>query len=304
MKRHSLVSRRTTWIGIAFAAPFILNLVLLVVYPLVETFYYSFTDFNLFQAPQWVGLKNYARMLNDRTFWQSASNTAVFAFAGIPIYLTLALVGAHILNTRIPLQGLWRAIIYLPSIVPVVVSAYLWKWLFNGQYGFVNYFLGILGLPAPNWLVDPQWMKPATIIMIAWTVGGTTLIYLAGLREIPAELYEAASLDGAGPWRSFWSITWPMLSPITLFQSIVLLVAQIQIFNQPMLIVQEQGFIQNMGGAGNSNLSYTMYLFQNAFNFLDMGYASAMAAALFVATLVITGLLLASTRKWVTYDKN
>lgn len=175
--------------------------------------------------------------------------------------------------------------------------------MFNSSYGFVNHGLSLFGLPVPNWLVDPLFTKPATIILIAWTVGGTTLIYLAGLRAIPAELYEAASIDGAGPWRKFLKITWPMLSPITLFQTIILLVAQVQIFNQPLLIIQEKGFVQNLGGPDNSLLTITMYLFESAFTFLNMGYASAMATVLFFATLLVTVIVLASTRWWVHYDR-
>jgi len=172
--------------------------------------------------------------------------------------------------------------------------------LLNAQYGFVDRVLELLHVPTPLWLEDPNWTKPAIIMMSLWTVGGTMIIYLAALQEVPVELHEAAEIDGAGIWARFRYITWPTLTPVTLFQIIVTIIAFLQIFTQPYLLTQTR-LNSSSGGPDDSMLSYTMYLFQNAFVFLKMGYASAMAWILFLITLAITALLLLSSKKWVHY---
>lgn len=292
--------RRQTFTGLAFAAPFIIGFIVLSAYPILASAFYSFTDFNLFQSPEWVGAQNYIRMWNDATFWKALGNTAFLTVIGLPTAIIIAIAGAHLLNLPVRGQPLFRALIYLPSIIPMVVGGYLWRWLLNTQYGFINYFLGLIGIKGPGWLVEPDWTKPAILMMTWWTVGGTMIIYLAALKDVPRELYEAASIDGAGPWRRFWNVTWPVISPVTLFQVIVNIVAYLQIFTQPYLLAQDR--LNNAGsGPGQSMLTYSMYLFQNAFSFLKMGYASAMAWVLFLITLAVTLIVLASSKKWVHY---
>lgn len=294
--------RRQALTGLAFAAPFLVGFVALNAYPIAASAFYSFTDFNLFQAPRWVGVTNYVRMWHDETFWKALGNTVYLTVIGVPAAIALALAGAHLLNLPVRGQPLFRALVYLPSIVPVVVGGYLWRWLMNTQYGFLNYFLGLVGIPGPGWLVEPDWTKPAIIIMTLWTVGGTMIIYLAALKDVPRELYEAAAIDGAGPIRRFWHVTWPVLSPITLFQVIVNVIAYLQIFTQPYLLAQTR--LNNAAsGPGQSMLTYSMYLFQNAFSFLKMGYASAMAWVLFLITLAVTLVVLATAKLWV-HDAN
>ncbi|MER7500061.1 sugar ABC transporter permease [Nonomuraea pusilla] len=292
--------RRELLKGLAFASPFLIGFVVFIAYPILASFRYSFTDFNLFQEPTAVGLDNYAHMLSDDRFWRSLGNTLYLTALGVPLTIVIALAGAHVLNLPVRGQPLFRALVYLPTIVPVVVGGYLWRWLLNAQYGFVNHLLELLRLPAPLWLESPDWSRPAIVLMSLWTVGGTTIIYLAGLKEIPKDLHEAAAIDGAGAWRRFRHITWPTLSPITLFQVIVTLIGFLQIFTQPYLLTQTR-LNESSGGPDDSMLSYSMYLFQNAFVFLKMGYASAMAWVMFLITLVITALLLASSRRWVHY---
>jgi multiple sugar transport system permease protein len=296
------VRRRQALTGLAFAAPFLIGFVVLNAYPIAASAFYSFTDFNLFQAPRWVGVTNYVRMWHDETFWKALGNTVYLTVIGVPAAIALALAGAHLLNLPVRGQPLFRALVYLPSIVPVVVGGYLWRWLMNTQYGFLNYFLALVGIPGPGWLVEPDWTKPAIIIMTLWTVGGTMIIYLAALKDVPRELYEAAAIDGAGPIRRFWHVTWPVLSPITLFQVIVNVIAYLQIFTQPYLLAQTR--LNNAAsGPGQSMLTYSMYLFQNAFSFLKMGYASAMAWVLFLITLAVTLVVLATAKLWV-HDAN
>jgi multiple sugar transport system permease protein len=190
--------------------------------------------------------------------------------------------------------------VYLPTIVPVVVGGYLWRWLLNTQYGFIDYFLGLIHVPQPAWLDDPDWGKPAIVLMCLWTIGGSMVIYLAAIKEVPGELYEAAQLDGAGWFSRFRFITWPTVSPITLFQIIVTVIAYLQIFAQPYLLTQTR-LNAASGGPGQSMISYAMYLFENAFVFLKMGYASAMAWVLFLITIVITLIILWTSKRWVHY---
>ncbi len=292
------VRRRQALTGLAFAAPFLVGFSVFIAFPVAASGFYSFTDFNLFQAPDFVGLDNYERMANDERFWIALANTLVLTVTGVPLSIVIAMAGAHLLNLPVRGQPLFRALVYLPSIVPVVVGGYLWRWMLNTEYGFINHFLDLVGVDGPGWLVEPAWTKPAIVLMSLWTVGGTMIIYLAALKDVPRDLYEAAALDGASWWSRFRHITWPTLSPVTLFQVIVNLIAYLQIFTQPYLLAQTR--LNNVGaGPGQSMLTYAMYLFQNAFSFLKMGYASAMAWVLFLITLAITAVILVSSRKWV-----
>lgn len=296
-------SRRALWLGLAFASPFIIGFLFLFAYPIAASAFYSFTDFNLFQTPRWVGLDNYSQMFGNPTFWQSLGNTLYLTVIGVPLAIIISLAGAHLLNFPVKGQPLYRALVYLPSIVPIVVGGYLWRWLLNTQYGFLNYFLGLFGIDGPAWLQEPDWTKPAILLMTFWTVGGTTIIYLAALKDVPQELYEAAEIDGAGAWRRFLNVTWPMISPVTLFQVIVTLIAFLQIFTQPFILAQQR-LNTPSAGPGGSMLTFAMSLYQNAFAFLKMGYASGMAWILFVLTLVITLIVLATSKKWVHSANN
>lgn len=288
--------------GLAFASPFLVGFAVLYAWPIAASAWYSFTTFNLFQPPRLVGLENYQHMLADQKFWKSVSNTAFLTVTGVPLSIAIALAGAHVLNLKVRGQPLYRAMVYLPTIIPIVAGGFVWRWLLNAQYGFVNLFLGWLHLPQPNWLLEPEWGTVAVLIVSLWTVGGTTIIYLAALKDVPEELYEAARLDGAGPWRRFTNVTWPMISPVTLFQVIVLLIAYLQIFTQPFVLAKQPGVgTTQVSGPGDSMLTYSVYLFQNAFEYLKMGYASAMAWLLLLVTLAITLMVLWSARRWVHY---
>lgn len=298
MKSHN-VRRRQVITGLAFAAPFIIGFSVFSLYPILASGFYSFTNFNLFTTPEWVGTANFVQMWNDEMFWKALFNTAFLTIIGVPLSIIIALLGAHLLNRPVRGQPLFRAVIYLPSIVPAVVGAYLWRWMMNTQYGFINHFLSLVGIKGPGWLVEPDWAKPAIIMMAMWTVGGTMLIYLAALKDVPRELYEAAELDGAGPLRRFWAVTWPVVSPITLFQVIVGVINYVQIFTQPMLLSQERLNTGSLGGPGQSMLTYSMLIYNKAFSGFKMGYASAMAWVLFLITLLITLVILWSSKKWV-----
>ncbi|WP_214326334.1 carbohydrate ABC transporter permease [Nonomuraea sediminis] len=292
--------RRQLLLGLAFASPWLLGFCLLIAGPILASAVYSLTDFNLFQEPNFVGLDNYREMLGDERFWTSLANTAYLTLIGVPLSLILSLACAMLLNLPLRGQPLFRAVVYLPTILPIVVTTYVWRWLMNAQYGYVNKAIGWLGVEGPAWLEDPTWTRPAILLMGIWGIGSSTVIYLAALRDVPREYYEAAEVDGAGWWARFRRITVPMLTPVTLFQLITGVIAYLQIFTQPFLIAQTR-MNQASGGPGDSLLTYSMYLFQNAFVHLKMGYASAMAWVLFVGTMAITAVIILSSRRWVHY---
>jgi len=292
--------RRLTIAGFGFSLPWIIGFLVFMAGPIVVSLYYSFTEFNLFQPPQWVGLKNYVSLFSDDRFLHSMFNTAYLAIIGVPLGLALALLVALALNFPVRGQPLYRAIVYLPAIVPVVTATYLWRWVFNAQYGYLNQLLSHVGLPQPDWLEEPFWTKPAVIIIMLWGIGGTTVIYLAALQQVPQQLLEAAAVDGANTWQRFWNVTWPTLTPVTLFQLILGIIGALQIFAPTYLLTQSRLSPAN-GGPGDSLLTYAMYLFQNAFIFLKMGQAAAMAWILFVVIGGLTALILWSSRRWVHY---
>ncbi|MDG4774952.1 sugar ABC transporter permease [Solwaraspora sp. WMMD792] len=300
MPRRSTTSRRQLRLGLAFASPWLVGFVVLILGPIVASGYYSFTDFNLFQPPTFVGVDNYRTMVGDERFTKALFNTLYLTVFGVPLALALSLGFALALNSRVRGLPLYRAIVYLPTIIPIVVSVYVWRWLLNAQYGYFNRILGLLHLPQPNWLEDPTFTKPAIILIGLWMVGGTTVIYLAALKDVPSETYEAALVDGAGPWQRFRAVTWPAISPVTLFQLIVGLITSLQLFTQPYLLAQTR-LNAAAGGPDDSLLTYGMYVYQNAFVFLKMGYASALAWVLFLVTLAVTAVLMLTSRRWVHY---
>jgi multiple sugar transport system permease protein len=296
----SKVTARRQLQGLVFASPWLVGFTLFIGGPVAASAIYSFTDFNLFQSPQFVGLDNFRAMLDDERFARSLVNTLYLTVVGVPLGLGLALLVALALNADVRGRALYRAVVYLPTIIPIVVATYLWRWLLNAQYGYVNRVIGVFGVDGPTWLEDPAWTKPAVVLMGLWTVGGTAVIYLAALQDVPAERYEAAALDGAGAWARFRYVTWPALTPVTLFQLVVGVIAGMQIFAQPYLLTQSR-LNQAAGGPDDSLLTYGTYVFQNAFVHLKMGYASALGWVLFLVTMAITAALLLSSKRWVHY---
>lgn len=287
--------------GVLFALPWIVGFGVFQLYPIIASAYYSFTEYNLFQSPEWVGLENYRELFNDDRFFTSMYNTLFMTVIGVPLGLFFALICALALNTPSRLQPFYRAIVYLPTIVPIVAATYLWRWMLNAQYGYVNSILGRLGLGQPLWQEDASWTKPALLFIGFWTVGGTTIIFLAALKEVPRTYYEAAEIDGANWWSKFWNITWPAISPVTLFQLVIGVIGSLQYFTQAYLFAQER-LNAASGGPEDSLLMYGMYIFQNAFTYLDMGYASALAWILFLVALACTLFILGFANRWVHYE--
>jgi multiple sugar transport system permease protein len=283
---------RRTAHGLLFCLPWLLGLSLFTLYPVAASLFYSFCDYSVLQPPVWTGGENYQLLLHDDLFWRSLQNTLFFAVFSVPLGTVVSLSLALLLNCDVRGKAFFRAVFYVPSIVPVVASSLLWMWIFNGHYGLLNWVLGPLfrffEMSPPAWLGDPSWAKPSLILMSLWGAGNSMIIYLAGLQDLPVELYEAAEIDGAGRWRKFWHLTLPLLSPVIYFNVIMGLIGSLQVFTQAFIMTGGDG------APARSTLFYTLYLFNTAFQHLRMGYASAMAWILFI---IIVSLTLLAT-KW------
>jgi multiple sugar transport system permease protein len=286
--------------GLLFASPWIVGFVIFQLIPIVASAYFSLTNFNLFQDPQFVGLRNYQRLAGDDLFWKSLLNTLYLTVIGVPVSLTAALAAALALSMRLRGQWLFRLFVFLPTVVPVVAATYIWRWLLNGQYGYVNEGLGAVGVGQPLWLEDPFWTKPALILMGLWVTGSAMVVFLAALQDVPEVYYEAAVIDGAGAWAKFRHVTLPLISPVILFETIIASIFTLQYFTQAFLLGQTR-LNSASGGPENSLLVYGLYLFQQAFINLNMGYASAMAWVLLFVALAGTWVLLRVSRDRVFY---
>ncbi len=280
--------------GLLFTAPGIIGMLWFFAYPIAASFFYSLTSYDGLHSISWVGLSNYVNLFKDDVFWTSLSNTAYFVVFSVPLNLLGAFLLALLLNQRW-IRGLafFRTIFFIPSILPLVATSVLWIWVFNPQYGLVNTLLGYVGINGPGWLNDPVWSKPALIIMGLWSVGGWMVIFLAGLQNVPVEQYEAAQLDGASAWQRLVYITLPFMSPYFLFNAINGLILSFQYFLQP--------FVMTQGGPAESTTMYAVYLYQNAFQYYRMGYASAMGWLLFVVIAVFTFILFKTSARRVYY---
>ncbi len=280
--------------GLAFISPWIVGFLFFVVYPVGSSIYYSFCDYDVLTRPVWIGLLNYRDMFTDEVFWKALKNTLYFAAVSLPLGLIIALLVAVLLNQKVKMRPVFRTIYFLPSLVPAVASAMIWLWILNGRFGLLNHALKYLGIEGPNWLTDEHWTKPAIILMSLWGVGGSMVIYLAALQDVPRELYESAEIDGASAWTKFRHITVPMISPVIYFNLIMGIIGSLQVFAQPFIMF-------GGGGTNRSALFYAVYLYQNAFDYNQMGYACAMAWFLFLIILALTWVATKTTRKHIYY---
>ncbi|GIV76774.1 sugar ABC transporter permease [Litorilinea aerophila] len=302
-KRWSPRTRRQLWTGLAFISLWICGFFLFNLYPMLASLYYSFTEYHIKQPLVWIGSLNYVNLVRDPLFWRSLYNTGYMVVIGVPLSLIVSFICALLLNIKIPGQSIYRVIYFLPSIVPVVASTLLWLWILNPNSGLLNTLLAEVGIRGPNWTRDPFWAKPSLILLGLWGVGNTIIIYLAGLQDIPQTLMEAAELDGASWWQRLWKITIPLVSPITLFNLIIGVIATFQYFAQAYVLsagISPVG--SGLGAPLNSTLFYSVYLYQQGFVYLKMGYASAQAWILFVIILICTVLLLRSSEHWTYYE--
>lgn len=291
--------RRRKWDDIraayVFLGPWLLGFLLLTAGPMVASLYLAFTDYNLFTAPEWVGFENFIRLFNDPDYHQAWKVTAIYVALGTPLKLAAALGVALILNATFRATGFYRSAFYLPSLVGASVSiAVVWKALFMDD-GPVDAVQQFFGFPPGGWVGDPDMTMPMLILLTMWQFGGPMVIFLAGLKQIPAELYEAASVDGAGPIRKFRAITVPMLSPVIFFNLLLETINAFQIFGSAFIISG------GTGGPARSTLFYTLYLYFRGFRDFQMGYASAMAWVLTLVIAVFTVIYFRSSRFWVHY---
>jgi multiple sugar transport system permease protein len=284
-----------TWLFYLCISPWLIGFLIWTAGPMVYSFYLGLTSWDLFTAPRWVGLDNYKDIFTDNPdFWQSMKVTATYTFVSVPLSLVGALALALLLNSKVRGIAFFRTIFYLPSVLPAIAVAVLWIWVFNPQYGILNVILALFGISGPKWLGDPNWALPALIFMSLWSLGGSMIIYLAGLKGISSTLYEAAELDGANKVQQLFRITIPQLTPTIFFNLILSIIGSFQVFTQ--------AYAMTKGGPQQSTLFYMYYLFDMAFIKFRMGYASALAWILFAIILVFTLLVIRSSSLWVYYE--
>jgi len=286
-------ARRQNLEALLFLSPWILGFLIFTAGPLIASVALSFMSWDVITPAKWIGLANYKQLFHDQLLVVSLGNTLYYAALSIPLHLIVALALALLLNQKVKGMGFFRTIFYLPSLTAGVATFLLWGNIFEPQAGLVNRVLRHFMSNPPGWLIDPAWSKIALVIMGTWAVGSTMLIFLAGLQGIPAHLYEAASIDGAKPWKQFLNVTVPMLTPTIFFNMIIATIGSLQVFTQ--------AFVLTHGGPSNSTLFYVYYLFNRAFVYFNMGYASAMAWLLFAIVLVLTMIQMRMSKKWVHY---
>ena len=295
---------REELMGWLFAMPWIIGFLLFTVGPMLFSLYTSFTRYNIIASPRWMGLENYQNLFfNDPLFYKSLSNTFWMVIVKTPIVMVIAIGLAMLLNTDIPGGKFFRTVIYLPNVLSGIAAIFLWQWILAPN-GLFNVALGAFGIRGPGWFVDPDWTKPGMVVMGLWWIGGNVLIFLAGLKGIPKELYEAAEIDGADGWQKTRYITLPLLSPTIFFEIVTGIIGTFQIFVTAFILT---GKNPPVGALGQSMLFYVLYLYDRAFGKVgqggfQMGYASAMAWILFIIILVITLVQLRLAKRWVYYE--
>jgi multiple sugar transport system permease protein len=289
------IGKNTELKGWAFISPWVFGFLMFTLIPVALSLYYSFCDYSLLQPPLFRGLENYQRLFHDQVFWKVLGNTAYYAVLALPLGLIMSLSAALLLNVKIPGQSLYRTTIFLPSLVPAAAAAMLWLWLLNPKLGLINFVLVKMGVRnPPGWLADEHWAMPALVLMSVWSVGNTVVIFLAGLQDVPRELYEAAELDGAGSLGRLWHVTLPAISPVIFFNLILGIIGSLSVFTLP--------YIMTAGGPGRATYFYTEYLYDCAFTYLKMGYASAMAWIQLLLVLALTIIAFVSSKRWVHYQ--
>jgi multiple sugar transport system permease protein len=293
--KRGLLQKREGRTAFLFLLPWLLGLIGLTLGPMIYSLYLSFTKYNLLSAPQWIGLENFVKMTQDSRYWESVRVTLVYVVISVPVVLIVSMIVALMMNASIKFITGYRALFYLPSLLGASVAiATLWRQIF-GDSGLVNNALAAFGIHHGSWIGDPSTALGVIISLNAWAFGSTMIIFLAGLRQVPRELYEAASVDGAGRLRRFWSVTLPSMSPLIFFSLLLDTVHAFQAFTGAYVISGGNG------GPSDSTLFYTLYLYQQGFTQLNMGYASAMAWVLVVVLAGFTGFLFFTAKFWVHY---
>ena len=290
--------RKNLLTGLLFISPWIVGFLAFLVYPMYYTIRISFTRYSGFGEPTWIGWANYERMFNDDLFWTALYNTFYYTGLAVPIGAVVAMSLALAMNSPLPEVPIYRAILYLPSILPLFALSFVYVAMLSPTLGLVNRALINIGFPNINWFGDPTYAKIALVALAQFGAGQVALIFLAGLKGIPPSLYEAAMLDGAGVWRKFWNITVPMMTPIILYDLILGISLGVQIFTQIVIIFGNDP----PGNPANSTLSYVLYLYNNGFRYSQMGYAAALAWMMFLLTMLLAAVVFKWSKRWVHYE--
>jgi multiple sugar transport system permease protein len=292
-----LERRNLKW-GLLFISPWLFGFLMLGVFPILYTFVLSLTRYGGIRPPIFIGAQNYQRIVADPIFWKSAYNTAYYTLLAVPVGAAIAMILALAMNRRVREIAVYRAIFYLPSILPVFAISFVFVVLLNPGYGLVNLILTSIGLPSPDWLGNPDYTKLALVMIAQLGAGQWALVFLAALRAIPVDLYESADIDGAGTWTKFRRITLPLMTPVILYDLIIGISFGLQVFTSAYILTGGGGFA---AGPDNSLLTYVFYLYKQAFQFGQLGYAAAMSVILFVFSLLLAGAVFRWSRSWVFY---
>jgi multiple sugar transport system permease protein len=281
--------------GYLFISPWLIGFLVFTAWPFLRSIYLSFTRYNIVTEPKWVGTANYKMLLTqDELFWKSAWVTVKYAAVSVPLAIVAGVGLALLLNINVKGIAVFRTIFFLPSIVPTVATSVLFIWLLNPNIGLINRLLSLVGVHGPAWIKTSPWAFYSLVFMALWGVGGSMVIYLAGLKDIPVHLYEAATIDGANAVKKLRHITLPMMTPVIFFNLVMGIIGAFQTFTQAYVITPD-------GGPEDSTHFYSLYLYNRAWKYLDMGYASAMAWMLFLVIVILTGAVFRSQKKWVHY---
>lgn len=290
------LGRRRLFAALPFILPHLAGFLAFMLLPVVATFGISLLDWNLVSKPSFAGLENYKYMLSqDPFFWKAMGNTLYYTVGAVVLIVAASLGSALALNRNLKGRDLFRTLYFIPNISSLVAVSLVWVWLYNSDYGLINAALRALGIEGPHWLADTRTAMPSVMLMSAWTqFGFFTIIFLAGLQALPRQLYEAADLDGASPWRKFRAVTLPLLSPTTFFVVVMSVINSFQVF--------EQTYVMTKGGPAFATTTAVMYIYSKAFKFQQVGYASALSWALFVLILAVTLVQLGVQKRWVYYE--
>ena len=284
--------------ALVFLSPWLVGFLVFTAGPMLASLVLSFTDYDVLTSPRWTGFDNYVTMFSDPKLLKSLGNTFFYAALHVPLSMVIALGLASLLERAGRTANIFRTTFYLPSITPAVATGVLWFWLLNPQVGLVNRGLALLGIEGPGWTTDPEWIKPGIVVMSLWGLGNTVVIYYAALRNVPQDLYDAAAVDGANRWQQFRHVTVPQISGVLFFTLIVGTITALQLFTE----VYTMFFRGQRSAVSEDALFYIIYLFQQAFEFFRMGYASAMAWLLFVIIMIVTLIQVKFSKRWVHYE--
>jgi multiple sugar transport system permease protein len=287
----------------AFLSPWLISLLLFTAYPVFASFYFALTRYTVVKPPEWIGFENFVTMFTkDELFWIAVYNTLYFTLISVPLQMLVALILATMLNQGTRGIGVYRTAFYLPTLVPAVVTTLLWMLILDPRAGLANAGLDALGLPKIGWMHSAAWSKPSLIIISLWVgVGQPMLIFLAGLKDIPKSLLEAATIDGANGWQRYWRVVMPLLTPTIFFNLLITMIASFQVFTTAFVATASASGA-TAAGPYNSMLVYMVHLYRQGFRYSAMGYASAMAVVLFIVLVIVTIMMVRSSNFWVHYE--